>query len=195
MAAVVPRTRLGARAKIGLLADTHCHQPGAGDLPGAVLDVFRGVDVVVHLGDMGEADVLDRLSTVADVVATRGRDDPPEDPRIAPFARVIEGGGLVVGALFDLAIAGLASSEGDHLGFAALSPEQLARVFGQRVDVVTFGATHRELVAFHQGILLVNPGSATLPARPRVGTMGTVAVLELGAAVASVEIVTVGAPR
>jgi len=192
----IPLTRLGDRASIGLLADTHCHAAGASDLPQAVLDAFRGVDLVVHLGDMGDAAVLDRLATVADVVATRGRDDPPEDPRIAASVRMIEAGGLVVGALFDLATAGLASTGGDRLDFGdGFSPELLQRVFGRRVDVVAFGATHRDVVASHRGVLLVNPGSPTLPARPRAGATGTAAVLELGGGVALVEIVTVGGPR
>jgi len=192
----LPLTRLGARAKIGLLADTHCHGPGASDLPSAVLDVFRGVDLVVHLGDMGAAATLDRLATVADVVATRGRDDPPEDPRIAPAVRVIEVGGLVVGATFDLATTGLASATGDRLDFdEGFSPELLERVFGRRVDVVAFGATHREMVAFHQCVLLVNPGSPTLPARPRSGVIGTAALLELERGVAQAEIVMFVGPR
>jgi putative phosphoesterase len=196
MTPAIPLTRLGDRANIGLLADTHCHAPGASDLPQAVLDAFRGVDVVVHLGDMGDATVLDRLATVADVVATRGRDDPPEDPRIAASVRVIEAGGLVVGALFDLATAGLASVDGDRLDFGdGFSPELLQRVFGRHVDVVAFGATHRDVVAFHRGVLLVNPGSPTLPARRRAGMSGTAAVLELGGGVALVEIVTFGGPR
>jgi putative phosphoesterase len=196
MSDALPPTRLGDRAKIGLLADTHCHGPGASDLPGSVLDAFRGVDLVVHLGDMGGAATLDRLATVADVVATRGRDDPPQDPRIAPSARVIEAGGLVVGAMFDLAAAGLASTAGDRLDFDEdFSPELLQRVFGRRVDVVVFGATHREIVAFHRGVLLVNPGSPTLPARPRPGAIGTAALLELERGAALVEIVLLAEPR
>ncbi|PYN41413.1 MAG: hypothetical protein DME00_31850 [Candidatus Rokuibacteriota bacterium] len=196
MTPAIPLTRLGDPAKIGLLADTHCHGPGANDLPEAVLDAFRGVDLVVHLGDTGGAAVLDRLATMAEVVATRGRDDPPEDPRMAASVRVIEAGGLVVGALFDLTTAGLASGDGDRLDFGdGFSPEVLQRVFGRRVDVVAFGATHRDVVAFHRGVLLVNPGSPTLPARPRAGATGTAAVLELGGGVALVEIVTLGEPR
>jgi len=151
---------------------------------------------VVHLGDMGAAATLDRLATVADVVATRGRDDPPEDPRITPSARVIEAGGLVIGATFDLATAGLASATGDQVDFdEGFSPEALERVFGRRVDVVAFGATHREMVAFHRGVLLVNPGSPTLPARPRSGAVGTVALLELERGVAQAEIVMIAGPR
>ena len=192
MTLAMPLTRLADPALIGLLSDTHCHGPGKNDLPDGVLDAFRGVDLVIHLGDMGDAAVLDRLAAVADVVATRGRDDPPEDARLATTARVIEAGGLVLGALFDLTTEGLASLEGDRVDFVgARSAELMQRVFGRRVDVVAFGATHRDLVALHRGVLYVNPGSATLPARTNAGATGTVALLELRAGCASVEIVRV----
>jgi predicted phosphodiesterase len=61
---------------------------------------------------------------------------------------------------------------------------------GCSVDTV-FGATHRDLIALHRGILFVNPGSATLPARTGAGALKTAAVLELRAAVATVEIIRV----
>ena len=65
-----------------------------------------------------------------------------------------------------------------------------------RLDVIAFGATHRDAVALYRGVLLVNPGSPTLPARPRAGTSGTAAVLDLRGGVATVEIVAVGeSPR
>jgi uncharacterized protein len=185
----MPLIRLGSAARIGLVADTHCHRPGASDLPGSVLDAFRGVDLVIHLGDMGDVAALDRLEGVARVVATRGRDDPPEDHRIAPTARVVEAGGLVLGALFDLTTAGLASLEGDHLSFPGELADGLVKVFGRRVDIVAFGATHRDLIGHHRGVLFVNPGSATLPARPGAG--GTAALLELRDSVAVAEIVRV----
>jgi predicted phosphodiesterase len=68
--------------RIGLIADAHCHAPDAQDLPGAVLDAFRGVELILALGDMGEASVLDRLEAVAAVQGTRGLDDPERDPRL-----------------------------------------------------------------------------------------------------------------
>jgi predicted phosphodiesterase len=64
-------------------------------------------------------------------------------------------------------------------------------VFGRRVDVVAFGATHRDMVAQYRGVLFVNPGSATLPARPGPGGTGTAALLDLRAGIATVEILHV----
>jgi hypothetical protein len=192
MAGAVPLTQLGPTARIGVLADTHCHAADASDLPDAVLDAFRGVDLVVHLGDMGEAAVLDRLAGVAAiVVATRGRDDPTDDPRIASEARVIQAGDFVMGALFDLADRGLASTQEGRLTFPLeFGPALLAGTFGRRVDAVLFGATHRSLVAHYRGVLLVNPGSPTLPAPPGV-TPGTVAIVELRSGIASVELLRI----
>ena len=187
MAHDVPCTRLGSAARIGLLADTHCHAPGAGDLPDAVLDALRGVDLILHLGDAGDASVLDRLERVAPVVATRGRDDATTDPRIAPSVRLVEAGGLVVGALFDLRDVGLATGDGDQLVFSAdMSPD---RVFGRAVDVIAFGGTHVALVAHHRGVLFVNPGSATLPAKSEAGR--SLAVLTARDHVAAVETIRV----
>jgi putative phosphoesterase len=191
MPPTIPLTRLDGPARIGLLADTHCHAPGAGELPPGVLEAFRGVDLVLHLGDMGEAALLDRLSGVAPVVATRGRDDPPDDPRIAPLARVVEVGDLAIGAVFDLTTVGLAALDSERVDLAGLTAEAMDAAFGRRVDVVAFGATHRDLIAHYRGVLFVNPGSATLPARPVAGARGTVAILEIRAGVVTAEIVRV----
>src|SRR5262245_5520013 len=99
--ALVASGRVKDGGRIGFLADTHCHKPHMNDLPAPVLEAFRDVDLIVHLGDMGDGWVLDRLGTVAPVLATRGADDPASDERIH-LKRVIEAGGLKIGMLFDL---------------------------------------------------------------------------------------------
>ncbi|MCI0346542.1 MAG: hypothetical protein L0221_14025, partial [Chloroflexi bacterium] len=58
----VHATRAG---RIALLADTHCHAPAAADLPDAVLAALAGADLILHLGDMGDGAVRDRLVAVA----------------------------------------------------------------------------------------------------------------------------------
>ena len=183
----VPLTVISGH-RIGFLADTHCHKPDQSDLPAVVLKALRGADLIVHLGDMGERWVLDRLQNVAPVLATRGADDPAEDPRIASPARVIEVGGLLIGALFDLAAAGIGEPTDGRLTFSASPPSDALRAtFGRAVDVVAFASTHRQMVGHYAGVLFVNPGSATLPAPP--DTSGTVAILDVTSRVAMVNIV------
>jgi putative phosphoesterase len=168
--------------RIALLADTHCHAPAAADLPDAVLAALAGADLIVHLGDMGDGAVRDRLATVAPVLATGGGDDPPG----LPARLVIEAGGLAIGALFDLGRAGLATVEGGLVFDRGPFVPLLRAQFGRSVDVLAFAGTHDAVVAYHGGVLLVNPGSPNLPARPGSSGLGTVALLDVAAGTATV---------
>lgn len=134
--------------RIGLIADLHSHAPGASDLPDAVLEAFRDVDLIVPIGDIGEVAALDRLETVAPIQGTLGQDDPRGDPRLEAV-RVIEVGGLAVGVIFQL--------DAPESGIA----EWLTRTFGRPVDAVCYGATHAHALDEREGVLFVNPGSPT----------------------------------
>jgi putative phosphoesterase len=173
----VPVDHVAART-IGLVADTHSSKRDGSDLPAAVLDALRGVDLILHLGDMGAVGALDRLAQVAPVLATRGGHAVGEDPRIAARARVVVAGGRRVGALFDLSAAGVGFAVTKSIAFPpGDAAPALARLFGAAVDVVAFAATHTPFLVRHQGVLYVNPGSPNLPA----AGPGTVAVLDLSA--------------
>jgi putative phosphoesterase len=182
--------RIQAR-RIGLVADVHGHREGGPPFPDAALAAFRarGVELIVALGDMGESWVLDRFEDVAPVRATRGADDAAADARVAPV-RVFQAGGLAIGALFDLSATGIAVTEDARVDPAGKPvADALRTVFGRPVDVVAFASTHREIVAFAQGVLFVNPGSPNLPAPPATPGHGTLAVLDVADGVAGVEIV------
>ena len=78
--------------KIGVISDTHSAGSGR-DLPQPVLDVFNGVDLILHCGDLECLGVLDYLETVAPVLAVRGYEDPMEaGERLANATRVGPGG-------------------------------------------------------------------------------------------------------
>ncbi|MDP2299370.1 MAG: metallophosphoesterase family protein, partial [Actinomycetota bacterium] len=51
---------------VGVISDTH------GTLPASVAQAFRGVEQIVHAGDVGSQQVLDELEAIAPVVAVRG---------------------------------------------------------------------------------------------------------------------------
>ena len=44
---------------LGIISDTH------GILPGAVFDIFKGVDKIFHAGDIGTQDVIQGLEIIA----------------------------------------------------------------------------------------------------------------------------------
>ena len=169
--------------RIGLISDTHCAGSGW-DLPSQVLQAFKGVDLILHCGDLECLGVLDCLETVAPVLAVRGYEDPVEDgDRLASPTRVVAAAGINIGMIHDIQWPGpkiATSSDGSGLVLpASEGKELLRRKFGQPVDVVLFGDTHHQLVSELDGVLLVNPGSPTYPARRISGILGTIGFLDI----------------
>ena len=67
----------------------------------------------------------------------------------------------------------------------------LEQVFGCPVDVVVFGDSHEPAVVKHEGILFVNPGSATIPSLSRRGSpLGTLGLLEIEGNMASAQLIS-----
>ncbi|MGH2588550.1 MAG: metallophosphoesterase family protein [Dehalococcoidia bacterium] len=195
-ASQIPTDVVSAR-RIGLIADNHSRRDDGSDLPQVAVDALQGVDLILHCGDPGNVGTLDRLEMLAPVLAVpgghveggRGR----EDGRLAPITRVVEAGGVRIGVIHEIDKYGIevhGAAEG-HLDFPDTPmTEILSSKFGRSVDVVAFGGTHRDMVVHYQGVLLVNPGSPNLPAqRGSPDELGTVAILDVGDGVVSVEVV------
>ncbi len=178
--------------RIGLISDTHI-QGDALNLPPQIFEVFRGVELILHMGDIYSIAVLDRLERVAPVLAVRGYPDnlAPGDPRLARPTRVTEQAGKRIGMVHDLGWPGPRIDAGMTLKFPEMPmAELLDRKFGQAVDIVAFGDTHEELVETHDGVLFINPGSPTVPGmRHQLDDLGTVGLLEITAETVKGEIV------
>ena len=68
--------------RIGLLSDTHIAWEEK-ELPRKVFEIFYGVDLILHGGDIYAHSVLDELGRIAPVLAALGDDDyTSDDPRI-----------------------------------------------------------------------------------------------------------------
>jgi putative phosphoesterase len=120
---------------VGVIADTH------GLVRPAALEALRGVERILHAGDVGRPQVLHELARVAPVVAVRGNVDVGAWAMELPETAEVEVGGLwlhVRHVLDDLDLDPRAA------GFAA---------------VVT-GHSHRAAVEWRDGVLYLNPGSA-----------------------------------
>ena len=181
--------------RIGFLADIHSAKADGSDLPDPVIDAFAGVDLVVHLGDIGRKGILDRILAVAPVLVPVGGNKgyvPWAEGGAASSGdpvRVISSGGTTVGLAFDLAQPDKKIVVGDELAF----PDEplaklLQRRFGADVHVVAFGGTHRPMEQTHEGVLFFNPGSPNLPVE---GSPAAVAVLDLGGDAPRVQLVTI----
>lgn len=143
-----------------------------------VLDVFRGVDLIFHAGDVHEFSVLDDLERVAPVYAARGNGEDgsggrpvqPEDPR-SRYAWLLELGGLRVGLTHYVPVPERPPDFTVARWIERFFPEQ-------RPDVIVSGDTHVERIAVVDGILCVNPGSAMYPHNYDT-QLGTVGFLEI----------------
>jgi putative phosphoesterase len=121
--------------RIGVVSDTH------GLMRPEVLQVFRGVDLILHAGDIGTPEVLQELRSVAPVIAVRGNNDKGRWAHKIPQTEVAHVGGVRIYLLHDLKELSLSPSSA---GFLA----------------VVSGHSHRPSVEEQDGVLFLNPGSA-----------------------------------
>jgi uncharacterized protein len=177
--------------RIGLISDTHIPE-ACEHLPARVFEVFRGIDLVMHAGDVYVNRVLDELARIAPVIAALGNGDEgldghqhrlKADDRVRE-AHLLELEGVRIGLVHAIPTPDETSQE--------VFERAMQRHFGGPVDVVVQGHSHIEGVVRFGSTLVVNPGSATLP-RNLTNIPGTVAILEVAdGAVRAAEIVQLG---
>ncbi len=121
-------------ARIGLISDTH------GLLRPEALPPLRGVDLILHAGDVGRDEILDRLAEIAPVRAVRGN---------------VDGGALATLPMTEaIRVCG-------HLLYMVHIPEDLdIDPAAAGVSAVIHGHTHRSRLDRVGDVWYVNPGSA-----------------------------------
>ena len=147
--------------RIGVISDTH------GVLDPTVLEVFAGVVQIIHAGDIVDPDILTRLESVAPLVAVAGNIDPPELSERLPR----EAGGVVAGVRY------VVGHKKKRLVKRLAAGDLTDRAVGERPDLVVFGHDHVPSVAWVDGTLYLNPGSASAPDEEDDGP--TVAIVEV----------------
>ncbi len=120
---------------IGVISDTH------GLLRPEAVHALRGSDHIIHAGDVGAAQILEELSSIATVTAIRGNVDKAPWSRKLPQTEVVEIGGISIYILHDLAQLDL---KPEAAGFAT----------------VVSGHSHIPKQEVKDGVLYFNPGSA-----------------------------------
>jgi putative phosphoesterase len=172
---------------IVVLGDCHIHSAKGIDWPSVALDAFRGTDLFVTLGDMGERDGLNALADLAPVIGVRGRDDE-DDPRTATKLRSLAIGCLRIGCVFDPIEAGIAARTNPLVCKPAA---QWLPLFGGALDAMLWASTHVPSINRIDGRLLLNPGSVTLPGENAIASF---ARLTLGEDTIDAEILPVRPP-
>lgn len=150
--------------RVGVVADSHVGEHLRA-LPDEVLALLRGVDLILHAGDLSTADVILALEGVAPVVAVRGNHDDavPGLPRDV----VVRVGGRRIGlthgarpAVVELTAAALSVLAGRPvtLGF---SRAMRAR-FGA-IDCLVTGHLHLPIDRTVGGVRHFSPGAVHVP--------------------------------
>jgi putative phosphoesterase len=185
-----PAERVAAR--IGLVSDTHMPDRCLA-LPPLLFEALRGVDVLLHAGDVGELWALDRLSAIAPVVAVHGNDDTDDAQRELPYQQIVTAAGqriVLTHAHYPDRTQELESRKDDRWGPKLERRAAIGRRAG--AAIVVFGHTHVPMAYQHGEVLLVNPGAIASPnyvTRQRLQSAGLLFMREDGApAVAHVDL-------
>jgi uncharacterized protein len=120
---------------VGIISDTH------GLLrPEAVAALTRS-DLIIHAGDIGSPEIIERLRDVAPTFAVRGNNDTGAWAERLPSTARVEVGET---AFWALHIISELDIDPAAAGFAA----------------VVFGHSHRPSIGTRDGVVYINPGSA-----------------------------------
>jgi putative phosphoesterase len=120
---------------LGLISDTH------GVVRRAALEALRGVDRILHAGDVGSQEVLAALRALAPLTAVRGNVDRGALAAVLPGTETIVVEEVAIHLLHDL---------------SQLQLEPAAA----GVRAVVSGHSHRASIRWAEDVLYLNPGSA-----------------------------------
>lgn len=145
----------GQPLTVGVISDTH------GLLRPEASAELEGCDLIVHAGDVGRPEILDRLRELAPTHAVRGNVDRGAWAEALPETAVVEAGGH---RLYVLHVLDELDLDPGAAGFSA----------------VISGHTHQPVAGTRRGVLYLNPGSAG-PRRFRLPvTLARLRVTEAG---------------
>ena len=120
---------------VGILSDTH------GLMRPEALDALSGSNIIIHAGDVGGPEILEKLRAIAPVFAVRGNVDTPAWADTLPNVQTVPVGMhnfYVLHNILELPI------DPVEAGIAA----------------VIFGHSHKPSIETRNGVVYLNPGSA-----------------------------------
>ncbi len=161
--------------RIGLITDTHIPTIEKA-VPAEVSEAFKGVDLILHAGDIYSLGVLDDLEQISPVLAALGDDDDYhalKDSRVKQ-KHIIQADGVKIWLVHEPPYGAFYSASG-----ISSHPD--------KPDVIVFGHEHNVTNQQRNGILWVNSGSPTF--LQYVRGLGTVGIMEVNCGRTSATIV------
>jgi len=145
--------------RIGVIADTH------GYLDERIVELFQGVDYILHAGDIGSLEVIDRLLSLAPVIGVRGNGDFGIIRDKFPPTQVFLLRGRKVLLTHDL-------------NQQRRWKERSALVTDGGADLIIFGHTHRPEQHYRGGTIYFNPGAASVKMCYLIPSIGILTIEE-----------------
>lgn len=134
--------------RVGVIADTH------GFLDPKIGGIFKGVDIILHGGDIGSLDVIAGLKAIAPVHAVSGNHEPDEVTQVFPKRQdeiILDGKKIILShgfITFDW-------------GFFETMAHHYKEIFERlHADALVYGHSHSPDSRMYQGILFFCPGYA-----------------------------------
>lgn len=151
----------GVRLRIGVISDTHVAT--LGELPQGLREALKDMDMIVHLGDYTGKGLLEGLRGLGNFRGVWGNMDATSVKAGLPEREILEIGGKRIG---------LIHGSGSPWDLSARVRKQF-----QDVDAILYGHSHLACSEMVEGVLCLNPGSATgrFPAGSK-----TLAILTVG---------------
>jgi len=133
--------------RIGVISDTHIRS-SAKLLPNIIFEIFDGVDMILHAGDILIEEVIIELETIAPVYVVAGNNDSYEMLERYGTRKIITVNGKRIGL-----------THGISRGRTYMNA--YAEFLDDNVDCVVYGHSHKPHNEVIDGILFFNPGSPT----------------------------------
>ena len=134
---------------IGVISDTHIPER-ADKIPKSVFEAFKDVEMILHAGDIVSMNVLQELENLAPTLCVQGNMDRMYGLKL-PKQEVIEVNGIKIGL--------------NHGEVYPRGDTQQLKYIGMEmgVEVLITGHTHTSFIKELDKMLLLNPGSPTVP--------------------------------
>jgi len=140
--------------KIGVLSDTHGH------LGQNIIEALTYTDLILHAGDIDGPEVLQTLRKIGKVLPVRGNMDYGAWAHDMPREEFVDLGGIIVYMIHDV----------NHISLNPAAAD---------IRIVVSGHTHQPGIMKKNGVLYLNPGSASFP---RGGYTASIALIEINGA-------------
>ena len=127
---------------IGVVSDTH------GFYDPRVPPLLKGVDHILHAGDIGDAKIIEELGQIAPVTAVRGNNDREGPESLFPEEVTLELAGCRVYLTHEVKV----PKDADH--------PAMRRYLETGADAIVFGHSHNALQKQLGSVLFFNPGAA-----------------------------------